>query len=499
MRLDVEFRAARGLRQAWIGACAAWLVMGCGAIDRELLEDLFDGRGHGHSGGGHGHGGHGHGGSGGGGGGNDCGFITSDDVLANVARDLASLDIDDRSSQRYLSLADRSNAGTCGADLDEARAALVKLVNSLSTDTTLTQLVSIDVGETLYRLDMRDYAWDRAVEVGGTDFVDAWEAIVASSPYAVPFVGDDADGAKLEAGTSVPVLSGSAFVAAASNAPVYYGVLGIPENVDDFILDDLAIDVAENRIEEEAVRAGLGGTGVSGAEFLAERHEIEVRLGYLWQIFSDEEGAQALIDDPLSTPPSAERELAFTLPNGLLAHVLADADGRRIDDSALTLDTDESNFRATIARSYTKFRAQGVQPTDLLRDIALDDPRFDDAEKARIRNLYPTAVELARIVEADRTQFVAAALAGIGLDIDDRDPIDATFREFDRDVDATTAAAELYVSREELLDNLLLLDPAMGVLRDGTLDRQDFDALYQSSLCILGVVNENPVDPAVCE
>jgi hypothetical protein len=491
MRFDIEPSAVRGLRFSWIGACAAGLVLGCSGLDRELLKDLFDGRDHGHSGGGHGHGG-------GGGGGNDCGFVSSDEVLQAVANDLNSLDADDRASMRYLSLADLSNAGTCGADLDEARAALFKLVNSLSIDTTPTPLVAIDAATTLYRLDIRDYSWDRAVEVDGTDFVDAWEAIIAASPYAIPFVGAQADAASAATGTTVPVLPGSAFVAAASNAPLYYGLLGIPENVDDFILDEFQIDVAANRLDEEAIRAGLGGTGVGRLEFLAERHDLEIRAGYLWQLFSDEDGAEALIDDPLSTPPSEERELAFTLPNGLLAHVLADADGQRIDDSALTLDTSESNFRSVIARSYMKFRAQGVAPTDLLRDIALDDPRFDVEEQERIRNTYPSAGELARIVDADRS-LPASALARLGLDINDPDPVDATFLEFDRDVDATTAAAELYVSREELLSNLNLLDPAMAVLDSGSLDRQDFDALYLDSLCILGVVNENLVDPTLCQ
>jgi hypothetical protein len=492
MRFDIERRAVRGLRHSWIGTCAAGLLLGCSGVDRELLEDWFDGHGNGHSGGGQGHGG------GGGGGGNDCGFVSSDEVLRAVADDLDSLDADDQSSQRYLSLTDLSNAGTCGADLDEARAALVKLVNSLSLDPSVSPLVAIDVAETLYRLDVRDYAWDRAVEVDGADFVDVWEAIVASSPYAVPFVGAQADAAKAATGTSVPVLPGSAFVAAASNAPLYYGLLGIPEDVDGFILDELDIDVAANRVDEEAIRAGLGGTGVGRLEFLAERHEIGTRVGVLWQIFSDENGAQALIDDPLGTPPSEERELAFTLPNGLLAHVLVDADGQRIDDSALTLDTDVDNFRATIAHSYTKFRAQGVTPTDQLREIALNDPRFDAEEREAIRNLYPPAGELARIVEEDRI-LPASALTRLNLDIDDRDPISATFLEFDREVDADSAAAELYVPTEELLDNLGILDPAMAVLDGGRLNRQDFDALYLDSLCILSVVNENAVDPSLCE
>jgi hypothetical protein len=471
--------------------------MGCSGIDRELLENLFDGRDHGHSGGGHGNGdGHGQGGDGGGG--DDCGFLSSDDLWRAVAADLSSLDADDRSSQRYLSLADLSNTGTCGAELGEARAALVKLVNSLSIDTVPTPLVAIDADETLYRLDLRDYAWDRPVEVSGTGFVDAWEAIVAASPHAVPFVGADADVAKADTGTAVPVLPGSAFVAAASNAPVYYGVLGVPEDVDGFILDDLGIDVAAHRIDEQVIRAGLGGTGVGRAEFLVERHDLEVRAGYLWQIFSDENGAQALSADPLSTPASEERELVFTLPNGLLAHVLADADGQRIDDSALTLDTAEANFRATIARSYTKFRSNGVLPIDLLRQAALNDPRFDSEEKERIRIVYPAADDLARIVDDDRIP-VAAALARIGLDIEARDPIDATFLEFDRDVDADTAAAELYVTRDDLLENLDVLAPALSVLDGGSVDRQDFDAVYLDSLCILSAVNENWIDPSRCE
>jgi hypothetical protein len=495
MRFDIERRAMRGLTHSLIGACAAGLVLGCSGVDRELLEGLFDGRGHGHSGGGHGHG---HGGGGAGGGGSDCGFVSSDELLQAVAADVASLDNDDQQFARYLSLVDISNAGVCGADLDEARAALVKLVNSLSIETVVTPLIAIDVDETIFRLDMQVYGWNRAVEVDGTDFVDVWEAIIASSPHAVPFVGAQADAAVDDTGTSVPVLSGNAFVAAASSAPLYYGVLGIPEDVDGFILNELAIDIQANRVDEEVVRAGLGGTGVGRFEFLAERHDIEVRAGFLWQIFSDENGAQALTDDPLSTPPSEEREFAFTLPNGLLAHVLADADGQRIDDSALTLDTDESNFRSVIARSYMKFRAQGVTPTDRLRDIALNDPRFDAEEKEAIRNLYPSGGELARIVDADRI-VPAAALARIGLDINDRDPVDATFLEFDRDVDADTAAAELYVSTEELLSNLALLDPALAVLDGGSVDRQDFDALYLDSLCILGVINENQVDPSLCE
>jgi hypothetical protein len=72
------------------------------------------------------------------------------------------------------------------------------------------------------------------------------------------------------------------------------------------------------------------------------------------------------------------------------------------------------------------------------------------------------------------------------------------FLRFDADVDLATAAGALLVSAEELEDNLALLDPVMGVLDGGTMDRDDFNQVYASSLCILSVVNNNVVDPDVC-
>jgi hypothetical protein len=492
---------ARRLPSPLIGVCAAWLVMGCGSIDRGLLQDLFDGDGHGH-GGEHQPGGHGGSGDGEGPVGQSCGgLIGGDELYATIASDLSGLDANDAPFARYLSLANQANADGCGPVLDGARAALDKLVNSVSTGTTLTKPLAIDANETLYRLDLRDYHWDRSISVDGTSFADAWEAIIASSAYAVPFVGDNADDSVAESGTSVPVLFGDAFVATVAKAPLYYALLDIPENIDDFLSDDLGVDVAAARAAGEVVRAGAGGTGISRSEFLAERFDLQVRTGSVWQIFSGEDGADALIDDPLSTPDSEERELAFTLPNGLLGHVVANGDGQRSDDSALTLDTNQNNFRAVVGVSYFRLRAQGVMPSDQIRQLALDDAdRFTPAELTRILELYPSSGELARIVAADRAA-VESALARIDIDIDaDPEPISQLFAEFDRDVDLDRAAGDLLIGSEELGRNLQLLDPALAVLGGGGfVDRDDFSAFYRQSLCVLSVVNENQPDPGVCQ
>jgi hypothetical protein len=479
--------SVRGLRTSLIGVCAAWLVTGCGPLDRELFEDLFDGRGHGQ-----------HHGGGGGPVATPCnGLIFADDLYALVANDLAQLDADDAVFTRYLSLADQANADGCGPVLDGARAALDKLVNSVSLDASQTNLVPVDADLTLYRLDLRDYAWDRPIELDGTTFADAWEAIIASSVYAVPYLGDDADDAVADSGTSVPVLFGDAFVAAVAKAPLYYALLDIPEDIDAFLLHELGIDVDAARADRDVVRAGLDGTGVGSAEFLVERFEIEVRAGSVWQIFSGEGGADAMLADPLGTPDSDERELVFTLPNGLLGHVLADGDGQRLDDSALTLDTNQNDFRALVAASYFRLRSQGVTARDSLRRFVLDDPdAFSPEELEQILAVYPSADDLEAIVLDDRAAF-ALALDGIGIDISAPEPISLAFAEFDRDVDLDTAAGALLVTSQDLEDNLNLLDPALGVLSQGLVDRDDFNFFYRDSLCILGVVNENA--PAICQ
>jgi hypothetical protein len=489
------------------GVGVMWLALGCSAAERDWLGDILDGQGnpgHGHAGsgqGGSGTGGSGTGGSAGGGGFEPCSgssFIL-DDVYAEVSADLARLDAGDQGTARYFSLANEAGVLGCGAALDTSRQAVLELVNQLSLDAVLTPPTPVNADATLYRINLRDYQWDRPVEVNGTQFVDVWEALVASSVYAVELVGDDADDAKSSSGTNVPVIPGNAFVAAATSAPVYYGVLGIPEDLDAFILNDLGIDVAQNQSDRELVRAGLDGTGLGNDEFLLERFDIEVRAGYVWQIFSDPAGDAALVEDPLGTPDSQERELLFTLPNGLLAHALADADGQRIDSSDLLVDTLETDFRAKVALSYLRFRNQGMTGSDGLRALAASEPeRFSPEELDAIFEIYRAEGDLATVLEDDRLG-PSQALEALGGSIDAPDPSAQVAAQFDADLDLQTAAGDLFVTPDFLEENLLLLAPELAVLNGGSIDRGDFDVFYLESLCILSVVNENTPNPALCD
>jgi len=422
-----------------------------------------------------------------------CDAGDQDQLFQLVDADLSRLDSDDLPFVRYLSLANRAGVLGCGAGLDGERAAIDKLINSVSIDARATPLVPVDANLTLYRLDLRDYAWDRPIVVGATRFTDAWEALIAGNPYALPYVGDDADDAVADTGTTVPVLFGSAFVAAAARAPLYYSLLDIPADADDFLSDELGIDVGSG----ESARAGFTAAAQGGdANFLAQRFDIQVRSGVAWQIseFGD------LFDDPLGDA-DGEREIAFTLPNGLLGHILADADGRVKATSGVLVDGFESDSRARIATSFFRSRANGVELEDEVRAFAAANPgNFSAAELAAIRAAYPRQAALQQLLAADRS-FPSSALERIGLDIASTpEPVSQSFADFDADVDLATAAGDLLISAEELRQDLDLLDPVFSVLGGGgKLDRDDFNALYANAACILTVVLDNQVDPAFCD
>jgi len=498
------------------GLCAAWLGTACSAQSSDAIEELQQGLRSGeprrspqsqqgqqlrHS-----HRGHrrGHGPAGGSNSGGSptppvpCNveqLINPDGLYQTINADLAGLDADDQPFTRYLSLADLANA--CAGSLDGDRAALAKLINSLSLDASLTQPLAVDAAETLYRIDLRDYGWDREIVLNGARFVDGWEALIASTPYAVPFIGEDADDAVADTGTRVPVLFGSAFVAAAASAPLYYALLDIPADLDDELLNGLGIDVAAARAAGETVRAGFVADGQDGeTQFLAERFEIEFRAGVAWQ-FSEFGGD--LFDDPLGNP-SGERELVFTLPNGLQGHIVADANGRVKNASDVVIDITESDRRARVATSFFRLRAQGVAVEDEVRPFVLANPRnFRRAERNAILAAYPAADELQRLLDADRNNFLAASLSRLGQDIDDApEPVSQTFADFSADVDLATAAGEIMVIPEDLRQNLLLLDPVLSVLDGGTISRADFTQLYFSSMCTFSIVLNNVVDSDTC-
>jgi len=447
-----------------------------------------------------------------GGGNRNCAdqIFSFDELYAAVARDIATLDEDDALTTRYISLTNRFSAGVCSdTALDRDRQAMFKMVNALSTETTVEPPLPINTEKTIYRINLEDYGWDDAITVVNADgvaedFTDSWEAIAAANPYAVPFQGDDADDAVEDSGSLFPVMLADSMLDVATIGNLYYALIDVDvqDTLDNFILNDLAINVVDNLADEDQVRAGTTKSRISRQDRVVQRDDINIRSGVLWQSFDFENDQnESIFENPFDFAEGGT-EAIFTLPNGMLGFIIADADGLIVEDSDILLDTNQANFRAVTSISCSNCHARGLLPVvDEVREIAIANALnsgLNNDEVEQLRSVYPEAEEFLRIVERDSEQFYRNALAQADVDLDGGDAVSSVFFRFDQDMRLNDAAGDLGLTPAQLTRNLQLINPALTVLDNGVLDRDDFTQFYVDSLCILSAVNENTPDPALC-
>lgn len=418
------------------------------------------------------------------------GALSWDDVFQFINADLARSDAADRPFQRYIALGnssgDGSQNGRCGVSTEIKRDALIKLMNALSIQAPTQRVVGVDAGQRLFRIDLRDFSWDRRITVGGA-YTDEWEALVAKDPYALPFTGADADDAVDDTGTSVPVMLADSFIALTTLPDVYYGLLGIPEQLDQYLVDEFGIDPAAPVVE---------AAFTDGRPFLAKYWPMQTRSGFVWEVADFGQEPDFLFQNPLAEPVG-QRELIFTLPNGLTAFAFMDSDGRRLDSWSVTYDSAEPDNVARAPRSNWRRHPRQVVVRDEMNDyVAAHADQYATEDLSKINRLFIGPTRLESLLERDYSTFQAAALLNVSVTDDDPEPITTSYAEYERPVTLEVAAAELMVTPAELRDNLNLLNPALLALDGGTVSRELFTALYQDSACILNVVLEN--QPADC-
>lgn len=436
--------------------------------------------------------------------------VDFDQLYGDVARDLSGEDENDQPFLRYVSLANRVTAGVCAnTTMDVERQGLTKMLNMLSIEARVAVPLPVNSERTLFRIDLRDFDWNRAVNVNGQDFEDVWDAIVEANPYAVPFAGEDADDAREDAQTDVPVMFLDSMLSAATVGNLYYAAIGVDvtQTLDAFILDELEIDIEANLENEDLIRAGTTRSSISRQDRLIERHDIEARSGAFYQSFDFAAGVgnDSIFQDPFGFN-EGEREAIFTLPNGMLAYLTADADGNLLEESDILLDTSQDNFRARTGVSCGGCHITGFIPVvDEVRDVVVNNARaiiaggtLNRDQLALLEEVYVPPEAFARVVEQDSTDFYRSALQKADLPIRGADPVSSVFLRFVRDMTLADAAGDLGVSAPELRETIQLLDPRLGILRERTIDRDDFTAVYVASLCIMSDVLDNRPEEAAC-
>jgi mono/diheme cytochrome c family protein len=361
-------------------------------------------------------------------------FITEGAITAQIYDDLLRADERARPYLRYFSLAHLLNAGASDNEMEAYRAALAKLVNSLSWHREITPPAPVDDAKTIFRIDLRDYAWTERT----------WNVILASYPY-----GLRAQGAEILARLSVvsPVyVRADWFVAVASAPPLYHELLGLPASAAE-LERLLGVDTARNLAEEKNVaRAGVRLSGVSRNNRVLERHVSP--YGAYWKSFDfrNDPVTQNIFKDPIRLNP-AGGEIIFNLPNGFQAYLLIDALGRRINEAPIDIVADRNNPDDPIienGRSCMSCHFKGMQSfRDDVRPVVMG-MSAGFFERDRALALYPPQEALDRLIEKDRQRFEASVnqAGGQGVESASAEPVNALSRRFFADLSVAQAAAE---------------------------------------------------------
>jgi WD40 repeat protein/mono/diheme cytochrome c family protein len=402
-------------------------------------------------------------------------------LLRIVLADLRAVEPRQRRFMRYLTLAHLANAAPPAEELDGARHALAKLVNSLSWHPRVTRPQPVDAARTVFRIDLRQYKWSAR----------QWDRLAAAYPYRLAEGAAAAKACAELAGTAQPHLRGDWFVATASRPPFYHDFLQLPAT-DRGLERLLQVDVAADLQDDGAVRAGFNGSGVAKNNRVIERHDGA--HGAYWRSydFSDNTGRQNVFERPLGPAPGphgfrhAGGEIIFHLPNGLQGYLLVDGDGRRVDKAPGDVVSDPKRPDRLVENglSCLSCHVRGLLPKDdQVRAHVLKNARaFAPRDREAILALYAPPERLRRLMKEDMERF-GHALEKAGVPAGEPEPVLAVTLRYEGVLDLRTAAAEAGLKPDDFagrLRNAPDLARPLGALlaRGGTVQRQVFEETY---------------------
>ena len=414
-------------------------------------------------------------------------FISQTEVLEAILGDLNAAAETQRGFLRYLTLTNLHNQTDAGGgalipDLDPHRAAVGKLINSLSMNAKITVPEAIDGEGTIYRIDLRDYNWSE----------EQWEQVVSYYPYGI--IGIDRQKENLIArhtGSPMAYLRADWFTFAASQPPLYDQImdelLGIDptqEDVHTQLDEALGVDRFENLREGRAMRAGFQYSGVSGANRLIERHELGSHQGAYWVSYDftplSAERTHDLTLAPLGPVEAGLTddhehmfnhdggEMIYHLPNGLQGYMLTTNKGVRLDRAPIEIVQDDNRQDKVILNGISCMAChdKGVKPPIKVTDLSKrtlatmeDEVRplveaagiLDFKESNLLKKLYPEPAVLQAAIKEDFERFTKAEMEATGGRSGAAEPILGLYKEFRGAVTARKLAAEFGMEYDDLL------------------------------------------------
>ncbi|MDF1860299.1 MAG: hypothetical protein P1U87_08790 [Verrucomicrobiales bacterium] len=416
-------------------------------------------------------------------------LISSNDVLETIYEDLREAGESERRFYRYLTLTNLHNARdvegkSLVSDLDPHRAAIGKLINSLSMNAKITRPVAVDEAQTVYRIDLRDYNW----------YPEDWDKVIEYYPYGI--IGIDRQKEQLierYTGSKLAYIRGDWFTFAAAQPPLYdeimdqllgFEVTSKDDDVLGMLEEALGVDRMENLQEGRAMRAGFQFSGVSEANRLIERHELGSHQGAYWVSYDftplSPKRSQELKLAPLGPMGAGLTddedhifehdggEMIYNLPNGLQGYMLTTNDGKRLDRAPIEIVQDDNRQDNVILNGISCMAChdQGVKPairvadpskrtldamTDEVRPLVEAAGILNFEERKLMEKIYAEPSELQAAVKEDFTRFVTAEAEATGGLAGSTEPIIGLYSEFRAPVTARHLASEFGMDFDTLI------------------------------------------------
>ena len=383
-------------------------------------------------------------------------FVTNDMIISAIADDIQEHNQHLMDGLRYITLSHLYNSCVSDEAMGIYRQAVVKLLNSLSQNSDVLKLTTIDEDKTIIRFRLDDLKWTP----------ETWDLLISAYPYAVApdvslfsFITDKTD-------TELPFVRGDWLAFAASKPPLYENLLGAPRNLYK-LAESLGVDIEANINSGNIKRAGFQNSGVSQNNRLIERHTS--RQGYFWTSydFAGNQGFQSLFDFPLG--PSGKNgfqhdggESVYSLPNGFTAYSLTDTSGDPLDKgpTEIVRDPVRRDQAVTNGISCMSCHDQGIRKAvdDIRKHVLVDNKRgFSKKIRDFVELIYPPVDEMNKILEDDQKKFQSAMrLAGLdsNANLNGVEMINALSVRFEQVLGLQEAAAEFGLTSEQFSEAL---------------------------------------------
>jgi hypothetical protein len=258
----------------------------------------------------------------------------------------------------------------------------------------------------------------------------------------------------------------------------------------------LNVDVEQNIRQKQVIRAGFNSSGVSRNNRLVERHTSP--FGAYWKSydFASNTGRQNLFGHPLGPGVGTTRfrhdggEIIFSLPNGLQAYLLVDAQGNRIDKGPTAIVSDPKRPDRAVENgiSCMSCHAKGmIEKADQIREhVEKSEKGFFKSERELILALYPPKDKLFEAYREDAERF-RQSVEATGGHLGATEPISALAVRFEGELDLTLAAAEVGLPPDAFVLGVqknALLQRFLGNLKvdGGTVQRTTFNETFARAI-----------------